>query len=437
MTIKDQHIVDLLQEHSDLSRDDIERNLSDLKDRIAHMEVDERMELPPLGEFIKTGESLRFVPSVELAAEINFKYAGMQPLEIVEANKKRPHSAATGQASPIEEHSADAKNSVDDHEEITADQPDQPKQPPEEPQKGDAERELDEQQGQDQTKKKAEPAEKNVQKEESPERDKRAGEPEKEKEEEPSLAGKQASPSQREKNNRIEKADTQETKEHEKKPSGTQRRRKVFTAQDKSQKESIFSLLNTIIAIIIIGGIVFLVYKFDNIKERRRANMANQEQTKEQPTSKSEQANPPTDNTGTGNENDATGDDNDQTSAAKTNSNGDASKPSDSINNADTPDDVNSPYGLYGRSDKDLAAKKGYTIVVHSLKNKAAALNRYSVLNETYRAFLLPYTLANGDTSWRVGIGRFQSVKAALSAVDSLKEPYQNNNFIKRITSTQ
>jgi len=332
MTLKDQHIIDLMLEHSDLSREEIEHNFSIFKDQLANMEVDERIELSPLGEFIKTGTSMRFVPSVELATEINYKYAGMKPLEIVEANKKTPQSATTDEGfTKAADEPVDDTHLKPDKKEHTVDQPAQPNVDQHKP-----EEEADKE---DHTKNTEENISINDGKEEPSYEDKKT---ENSEEQKPPTVEVDKS-RETEVKERVAKESSQ-AKENDKKPSGKQHRRKVFTPQDKSQKESIFSLLNTIIAIVIIGGIIFLVYKFDNIKERRSAKIAKEEQAVERPKSEVEEANPATDSSGNGN-NAAK---NSENSNANLNSGKDVVESFDAVNGTNTNADGDSFYAGVG-----------------------------------------------------------------------------------------
>ncbi len=90
-----------------------------------------------------------------------------------------------------------------------------------------------------------------------------------------------------------------------------------------------------------------------------------------------------------------------------------------------------SPYGLRGQINRDI--NNGYTIVVHSLRSMdKAEANRQALEAEGFRA-LINEANVGGTMYYRVGIGQFPTVKAAQDAVDEIPERFTNRNFIKRI----
>lgn len=93
-------------------------------------------------------------------------------------------------------------------------------------------------------------------------------------------------------------------------------------------------------------------------------------------------------------------------------------------------DGDNSVYGLYG----DLSdVSRPFTIVVHSLPYRQASSERDRIRRQGYRATLHNVTLENGNETWRVGIGQFETIESAGNAIQRLEEPYSRNNFIARI----
>lgn len=88
-------------------------------------------------------------------------------------------------------------------------------------------------------------------------------------------------------------------------------------------------------------------------------------------------------------------------------------------------------YGLRGGAVPE--ARSGYTIVVHSLQNesKARSLNQ-SLKSEGYITILAD-AVVQGARYWRVGLGQFKTVSDAREAVERLPKAYRENHFIKRI----
>jgi cell division septation protein DedD len=88
-------------------------------------------------------------------------------------------------------------------------------------------------------------------------------------------------------------------------------------------------------------------------------------------------------------------------------------------------------YGLMGKPNQAIA--NGYTIVVHSLRDRQQAeQNRQQLQQAGYRA-LISQAQVEGTTYYRVGIGQFETVGDAQQAIGDIPERYRDNNFIKRI----
>ncbi|MEX1136723.1 MAG: SPOR domain-containing protein [Balneolales bacterium] len=87
-------------------------------------------------------------------------------------------------------------------------------------------------------------------------------------------------------------------------------------------------------------------------------------------------------------------------------------------------------FGIYG----DLAeVNRPFTIVVHSLPYRQASSERDKLKQSGYRATLSSVTKDNGYETWRVGIGQFETIEDATEAIQRLGEPYKSNNFVARI----
>lgn len=87
-------------------------------------------------------------------------------------------------------------------------------------------------------------------------------------------------------------------------------------------------------------------------------------------------------------------------------------------------------YGLYGEINHEI---NGYfTIVVHSLRTMELAEEKKQPLDSEGFRTRINETDVNGRTHYRVGIGQFSTIQAAQQAVRELPEPYRSNNFINR-----
>lgn len=95
-----------------------------------------------------------------------------------------------------------------------------------------------------------------------------------------------------------------------------------------------------------------------------------------------------------------------------------------------------SSYGLMGPEDQMLEG--AYTIVLHSITDWERANREVELLKEEgFKATLWDVVLDNNRTWWRIGVGQFQTVSAALEAVQELPQTYQERNFIIRIQEGQ
>lgn len=89
-------------------------------------------------------------------------------------------------------------------------------------------------------------------------------------------------------------------------------------------------------------------------------------------------------------------------------------------------------YGLHG--EVHSSANDGYTIVIYSLKNGANARNiKGQIEADNYRALLKKVPNGNGETYWRVSIGQFETISDAQQAAEQLEQPYRDHHFIHRI----
>ncbi|REL38754.1 hypothetical protein DYD21_02040 [Rhodohalobacter sp. SW132] len=88
-------------------------------------------------------------------------------------------------------------------------------------------------------------------------------------------------------------------------------------------------------------------------------------------------------------------------------------------------------YGLYGEYQEFTGSE--FTIVVHSIRNRNTAEQTAGELaQDGYRSNVTERTI-DGQVVYRVGIGQFESIQDALNEAETLPEPYRNQNFIQRI----
>jgi len=88
-------------------------------------------------------------------------------------------------------------------------------------------------------------------------------------------------------------------------------------------------------------------------------------------------------------------------------------------------------YGLYGNYVETSGIQ--YTIVLHSLPTIGHAERAAEELRQEGYRTVIDERMVDDRVVFRVGIGQFESIQSALSEAETLPEPYRNQNFIHRI----
>lgn len=100
--------------------------------------------------------------------------------------------------------------------------------------------------------------------------------------------------------------------------------------------------------------------------------------------------------------------------------------------NVAVPTNTEANFGLNGQV--QTLSGRVYSIIVHSLPSQVSAqeqCNEISSLN--LRCLVREATGPQGRTTYRVGIGQFDSIESAESAIVQLPEPYKSRNFVARV----
>lgn len=110
MHIDHSKLVELLVETSGIEKEKVEAQLKELADEIkAAIEEGDAYEVDGLGVFSGIGNNVIFIPSDELSTEINYKYVGMEPIEMDEASSREDDTPEASPPSP-EETTADEED---------------------------------------------------------------------------------------------------------------------------------------------------------------------------------------------------------------------------------------------------------------------------------------------------------------------------------------
>tara|TARA_Y200000002_G_scaffold212618_1_gene175489 strand:+ start:1620 stop:2852 length:1233 start_codon:yes stop_codon:yes gene_type:complete len=89
-------------------------------------------------------------------------------------------------------------------------------------------------------------------------------------------------------------------------------------------------------------------------------------------------------------------------------------------------------YGLTG--EVDARANDGYTMVLFSLSNRQSAMKKYELYRSAgYRSLLSPVNSSRFGLMWRVSIGQFSTVEQALEVAKELPKEIIEDYFITKI----
>ncbi len=383
MTINKEKLISLLVEKTEQDREQVEEQLSELISRIQKAAGEGKsFEIEDFGTFTMQEDMLHFEPNDKLETEINNRYAGMKPIELIGAFKE-----------PDGGEIPDVSDGTDEDNEVWG-----------------IEKEAD-----------SEP--------EKPERDDEVYETpgiEEDVEEEPTPQVIIE---------RAEKLAEKQTLAEESKPRQAAQSEEVLTsgADDRKEKKDkeqdpIGRFLVAAVVVLSIGIAGWFTYDL-GLFGGNDSTPAN-ETSSSPPVAQQQETNPDRSN-------DAADDEPPQSEESASGSQEEELIPEDEVTtNADESraqeeSGDGSPYGLYGTADSNITG--GYTIVVHSLRRQQQAAAMRERLNEEGYRTILSEASINGETYFRVGIGQFESVASAQEAVAELSDNYKDNHFIRRI----
>lgn len=434
MTIDRKKLVELLVEKTGLGEKQVEEQLSELITRIQKAaEEGKSFEIEGFGTFSIKDDELHFEPADQLETEVNHKYAGMEPIELIGAYKEKETDADAEEPEADAEQEEDALESQAEKKKEDIWGFDTEAAEESSPDKEVQEEIVEEPAGQEQTpevpKEKPEETTQDEEKElpKAPVGEKDEEEPEHEEaEEEPALEHEQEN-----------EEEPVEQKPAEKKASkwapADELKTKPWKKPEKKKQDPIGTIMVTVVIVIAVGVGGWLVYDLgllDGIfgssenggqqvastTQRPRLTQPEPEAVDEKPeqsqSGQQEAQQPPQDQQAATSEPEA------QKEVAESTGQEQAS--------------AGEPlYGLMGEANPD--ANDGYTIVVYSLTNRSKARDLHNQLrDEGYRTVLMDATVG-GNEFWRVGLGQFETVRDAQQAAGDLRPPFSNNFFIKRI----
>lgn len=367
-------LIALLAEKTGLPKNQVKQQLDELKDRIRQAaKTGEELNIEGFGTFTGKNGEPDFKPDEQLKTEINQKYAGMKPIELMEAFQE------AGAGVPVEQVEAPPKAAPPEEYQETAEKPaaesDKEELTPEEPTPAGPETET------------SQPVE------EPPQEQKKEPEPE------PVAASQETDPAQ-----------SDDKPEPSPKPKSDQPKKKyrtepAFAGRENNKWGTIFLAAVVVIGIVAVG---WGLYDSGILNGSQDGNW--QPQDSVAVTSVPSMSPELTDTLASGN-----------------NAGGAEQNRAENV----SPNNSNAPYGLMGSVSEE--GRNGYTIVLHSFRLRSTVQEIADSLNQqNYRTLLLEGT-PGGNQRWRLGIGQFESIEAAQATVDTLPARIQSNYFITRI----
>lgn len=372
-TVDREQLITLLADRTDMDRDRVDQQLTELAGHIQQAEAkQEGFTIEGLGTFKAVQDRLEFIPSDILSTEINNKYAGMKPIELIGAFKE-----PAGKDIPV------------------ADLPDEQQEPQE------LEKVPEEQ---------AEAHDSNVTEEKISEPAPPSADIS---DEEPVVEPEEAAPE-------GEQEEIQKTEEPAVPVARKEKAKATTSAAGESLSEDPLGKAIVIILVILTLAIAgWLAYDLglfgsdDAENSPSSSESPAEQQSLNQQSTTTLEAIPATD------------------AEIVENPVGGSGQPDGEGNEMPSTSVETAAYGLYGEPNENLGSGF-YTIIVHSLHTMDLAEEKQQELvDEGFRTKINEADVSE-STYYRVGIGQFSTIKAAQEAVRELPKLYRSNNFINR-----
>jgi flagellar basal body-associated protein FliL len=424
MKIDKKKLIELLVDKTGMEEPEIESQLKELIQRIVDAaERGKALEIKEFGLFyFDENGDLKFDPSKELSTEINFKYAGMDPIELSSARRTSEAADETSETEtePKPEEETELKKKPEPEEEKK-----EPESKPESTKKSGPESETKEEKTPEEKgdKKDAEKSEEKTKEQDKEEPVEASGEEETEpfedyapREDDPfggllGDASKKMSETEEEDEEPVKAEPKQEKQPAVAKKQDKKASKPVVKKQKKMDPAMI--IIGVIIVFVLLIGGYFIIA---NLSSQSGSGDTPEEQSASVGTSQPEQIDAPA----------VTPEvvEPDEEEEVLNEAAGSQAENSEESNDQPT-------YGLTGRLVD--TANNGFSIVVHSLRREANARDVAASLSEEGYRVLVSSRNVSGETVWRVGLGQFSSIADAQEAAQELPEPLNTNNFIQRI----
>lgn len=385
MIIDKGKLIALLVEKTGQPKAEVEEQLEKLKERIRNVaKSGGAFEVRGFGTFTGQNGMPGFKPSEQLQTEINQKYAGMKPIELMEPFKE------TGAGIPVEEFTEEPAPPEPEEPEEKA--PKLVEEPEEEeiPEPEELSAPVDQEQ---------EPP---VESGEEPV----TSEPE-EKEQPVAASFEEDEPSKTEDEPAPE---PQERPPEKKKSAQPKYKTPAFAERNNNKWSTIFFAAIIVIGLLAAGWAMYDAGVFTE-SSANSGNGASQDTVGI---------------TGVSPNTSAVGDSVDTADSLEQNARDTVSQ-----NSSDQTGLSTSVYGLKGSVSEE--GRDGYTIVIHSFRLRSTVKEIADSLDQqNYRTLLIDGRVS-GETRWRLGVGQFETIEDAQNALEQLPESVRQNYFITRI----
>lgn len=386
-------LVDLLAEKTGREKTEVEKQLVLFMDQLkSELAKGEDFKVSGLGTFSMEGDDIVFLAEEKLSTEVNYKYAGMKPIELIGAYKETPHVAVG--SSPEEESASEPVPGVEEYSE-----------------------EMD-----------------TVAEEEQVTISEAAAE---EKETVTEDDSAERPPKELEMEQPEREARPQKPVEESPKPAAAAKTTSSVTApskkgyRSKRKKDSTDYLGKLLVAAVVIIAIGISGWMFYDLGYFGGSSGSESDSSVSESRVGQNLATVPEQQANTG-ENKTAADTvtNKDTAADDKTSEQDESNSTSSITSI-AEASRQSVYGLRGGASPTV--EDGYTIVVHSLRDEVKVRRLNEELQQAgYRTVISRASIMD-TTFWRLGLGRFKTIDDAQNASQTLPDPYKSNYFIKRI----
>lgn len=414
MKIDKQKLIDLLANKAEMDPKAVETQLNQLAARIQDAaEKGKALEIKGFGMFYFSEEGdLKFDPSEELQTEVNYKYAGMKPVEI-----KKPRESTD--TSPPLSGESEPESSEDDPDDILGLKKSESEEGPDKIEPGPGEQQKSEIKPPDKNVEKTEPKEKKPEEAYDPFADFDHGyeKPDEKKGSEDQESKKiEPKPDQPVLDNQLpDLPGDPQTDKLKSVREEVKSKKKTYKKPEKEKRNPVTILAAAIIAVLVI--VIGIVIASD------AGIFGGSDSAQEMAQDQSQTMAPPAADPEAGAETETESEPEEQQESEEISAEQEQPELTP-IEEVETPS-----FGLHGTAQS--IDGRYYSIILHSIRSENRAEEiREELQGQGYRAVITSVNSEEYGTMWRVGIGQFESISNAQDAASELPQNYRDNHFI-------